>query len=151
MEAVREAVPEDEERFGQLVADLVAGIVSQRGGPLLVDPDRAPLRLPDLLDDTSRLALVGTLDGVVTGVAVCHREDRTGHGRVGVFDACYVEPEARGMGLGGLLLDTATAWFESQGCAGIDGVALPGDRSAKRFFEAAGFKARMITMHRHLE
>jgi GNAT superfamily N-acetyltransferase len=150
MEAVREAVLADEERFGELMAELMAGIVSQRGGSLLVDPDHAPGGLSGLLDDHSRLVLVGTLDGVVTGVAICHHEERAGHGRQGVFDACYVEPGARGMGLGGLLLDRATAWFESLGCVGIDGVALPGDRSAKRFFEAAGFKARMITMHRRL-
>jgi GNAT superfamily N-acetyltransferase len=150
MEAVREADPADQERFDELVAELVAAVVSQRGGALLADPDQAPRTLSGLLDDRSRLVLVATLDLVVTGVAVCHHEDRPGHGRQGVVDACYVEPGARGVGLGGLLLERATAWLESEGCAGIDGVALPGDRSAKRFFEAAGFKARMITMHRQL-
>jgi GNAT superfamily N-acetyltransferase len=150
MEAVREAAAADEVRFGELMAELVEGIVSQRGGSQLVDPDHVPVGLSELLADPNRLVLLGTLDDMVTGVAVCHHEDRAGRGRQGSFDACYVEPGARGMGLGGLLLDTAVSWFEEHGCAGIDGVALPGDRQAKRFFEAAGFKARLITMHRPL-
>jgi len=106
--------------------------------------------LPDLIADARCLVVMGTLDGVVTGMAVCHHEERGIHGRQGRLDACYVEPGARGVGLGRLLLDTALAWLESEGCAGADGVALPGDRTAKSFFEAAGFKARMITMHRPL-
>ena len=68
----------------------------------------------------------------------------------GVLDACYVEPEARGVGMGRLLMEAAVAWLEEPGCAGVDGTALPGDRQAKNFFESAGFKARMLTMHRAL-
>ena len=67
-----------------------------------------------------------------------------------MLDACYVEPGARGVGLGRLLLDAAVAWLEAQGCPGVDGVALPGDRAAKSFYESAGFKARLLTMHRAL-
>jgi ribosomal protein S18 acetylase RimI-like enzyme len=154
-EAVREALPVDHQRFAELLAELVEGIVTQRGGSLLIDPDRRGSGtvvppLSELLDDGHRLVLVGTLDDVVTGVMVCHHEDRAGHGRHGVLDACFVEPEARGVGLGHLLLDSALAWLGSQGCVGVDGAALPGDRAAKSFFEAAGFKARVITMHRPL-
>ena len=150
------AVPSDEERFDELVAEFVSCMVAQRGGALLVDPDPGAGHavvsrpLPDLIADARCLVVMGTLDGVVTGMAVCHHEERGIHGRQGRLDACYVEPGARGVGLGRLLLDTALAWLESEGCAGADGVALPGDRTAKSFFEAAGFKARMITMHRPL-
>jgi GNAT superfamily N-acetyltransferase len=157
MEAVREAVPADGTRVAELVEEFLAGVVSQRGGRLLVDPDREPggpggspawPGRPG--DDPDRLVLVGTLDAVVTGVAVCHHEDRGTHRRHGVLDVCYVEPEARGLGLGQLLVEGALAWLEAHGCAGVDGVALPGDRPAKSFFEAAGFKARAITMYREL-
>jgi GNAT superfamily N-acetyltransferase len=157
MEAVRAAVPEDGPRVGELVAELVVAISPQRGGSLLIDPDREwsgtalAGSLARLLDDDRHLVLVGTLDGAVTGVAVCHHDDRGGHGRLGSLDACYVEPEARGQGLGGLLLDAAMAWFAAQGCHGVDGVALPGDRAGKNFYEGAGFKARMLIMHRRLQ
>jgi hypothetical protein len=33
----------------------------------------------------------------------------------------------------------------------VDGIALPGDRQAKNFYESAGFKARMLTMHRRID
>jgi GNAT superfamily N-acetyltransferase len=52
--------------------------------------------------------------------------------------------------VGRLLLDRSLAWFEEHGCDGVDGTALPGDRGAKNFYESAGFRARMLTMHRDL-
>ncbi len=61
-----------------------------------------------------------------------------------MLDACYVEPEARGVGIGHLLVAAAVRWFADHGADGIDGIALPGDRQAKNFFESAGFKARML-------
>ena len=53
--------------------------------------------------------------------------------------------------MGRLLLDRSLAWMAEQGCAGVDGTALPGDRGAKSFYESAGFKARLLTMHRPLD
>ncbi len=149
MEAVREAMPADAQRYAELEAEFLAALVAQRGGALAIDPlsvDGGP-PLPVLLEDRARLVLVGTLDSVVTGFAHSHVVDLEGHGRRGVLDACYVEPGARGVGLGRLLLDEVMSWLRRQGCLGVDGVALPGDRGAKNFYEAAGFKARLLTMH----
>jgi hypothetical protein len=55
------------------------------------------------------------------------------------------------VGVGRLLLDRSLAWLGERGCAGVDGTALPGDRTAKTFYESAGFKARLLTMHRPLD
>jgi GNAT superfamily N-acetyltransferase len=157
MESVRVASLDDDSRLVELCAELVAGISAQRGGPLLIDPGLdeptgAALagRLRLLLDRPDSLVLVGTLDEVVVGLAVSTVQQIAGRGRRGVLGACYVEPGARGVGVGRLLLDRALSWFEECGCDGVDGVALPGDREAKNFYESAGFRARMLTMHRHL-
>jgi hypothetical protein len=48
------------------------------------------------------------------------------------------------------MLDSVTSWMVSKGCRAVDAGALPGARETKSFFESAGFKARLITMHREL-
>ncbi len=42
------------------------------------------------------------------------------------------------------------AWCEEHGCAGIDAVALPGNRATKNFFERYGLTARALLVHRRL-
>ena len=110
-----------------------------------------------------RQASTEDLDRLVELVAdfVADRSDRRGAGlcrvdggggeRRGVLDLCFVEPGAREVGLGHLLIEQALGWFGSQGCTGVDGTAFPGDREAKNFFESAGFKARLLVMHRPID
>ncbi len=157
MEAVRVATAADGDRFSELADEFLTAMHGQRGASLASDPgwvdpgaDVRLGRLSDLLADPGHLAVVGTLDDVVMGFAVGHLERGDGQGRRGVLDACYVEAGARGVGLGSALITEALAWMRQQGCDGVDGVALPGDRTAKAFFETAGFKARMLTMYRPL-
>jgi GNAT superfamily N-acetyltransferase len=159
MEAVRAATTDDTPRLEELVDELVASLSERRGGSMLIE-DGSPGGgsspstggFGALLADPSALVLVGTLDGVITGFATCRLSSSPEGGSRprGSLDACYVEPDARGVGLGRLLIDASVAWLEEQGCGGVDGVALPGDRTAKNFYESAGFKARMLTMHREL-
>jgi GNAT superfamily N-acetyltransferase len=158
IEAVRPALDADAPRLSEMAQELLATVAGQRGGPLLLapadrgaDPGQVGHRLGGLLADRSALVLVGTLDDVVTGFSVCRVVDQGLPARSGVLDACYVEPGARGVGLGRLLLDASLSWLEEQGCGGVDGIALPGDRGAKNFYESAGFKARMLTMYREID
>ena len=155
MESVRSATPDDLGRLGVLADGFLRGVVAQRGGPLLVamtETGAVPAGFLDglmtMAEDGQALVLVGALEDVVVGFAACHLDDGTV--RRGVLDVCFVEEEARGVGVGRLLLDTTLAWMSDQGCDGVDGTALPGDRQAKNFFEAAGFKARVLTMYRDL-
>jgi len=155
MEGVRAAEPGDAPRFTELVRALRNGVVSQRGGAqLLAGSEPAAADASDLegfaaiLRDEARVVLVGTIDGVVTGAAVGRVERMDDGSRMGHLEGCYVEPGARGVGVGRLLLDSVVAWCEARGCGGIDGVVLPGDRAAKQFFESGGFKARLLVMHR---
>ena len=61
-----------------------------------------------------------------------------GEASLGIIDACYVEPEARGVGVGRALIDSLVAWFTASGCRGVDVTALPGDRETKNFLEGLG-------------
>jgi ribosomal protein S18 acetylase RimI-like enzyme len=157
MEAVRAATVGDLDRLGELGHEFVQGLVTQRGGSLLVgtvgglpDPTGLARRFADLVDAADQLVLVGTVDRAVCGFALARLGAGGAEGSIGVLEGCYVEPAARGVGVGRLLLDTVVAWLGERGCSGVDGTALPGDRAAKNFFEAAGFKARVLTMHRNL-
>ena len=86
--------------------------------------------------------LVGTLDDHVVGYGIVQIELLRDGTRLGVIDEIYVEPEARAVGVGELLVERLVAFCVEAGCAGVDAAALPGDRQAKNFFERAGFTAR---------
>jgi GNAT superfamily N-acetyltransferase len=157
MEGARLAQREDADRCAQLCREALAAIDTARGGALFARREiglvaKALLRpggLDRLLADARRRVLVGTVDDAVVGLAI-GRIEAVGENSIGALDACYVEPEARGVGVGRALVDQLVAWFVQRGCRGVDAPALPGDRDTKNFFEAAGFKARLITMHRAL-
>jgi len=156
-EAVRPARRDDAERCAALCRDALTELDGARGGPLLARREtglvaKALLRpggLDRLLGQATRLVMVGTLDDVVVALAIGHVDD-VGEASLGIVDAWYVEPDARGVGVGTALLDALMSWFAGAGCRGIDILALPGDRQTKNVLEASGFKARLITMHRPL-
>lgn len=147
----------DGERCGELCREAINSLQEVRGGALFTRREtglvaKALLRpggLDRLLADARRRVVVGTVDGAVVGLAL-GRVDPVGESSLGIVDAFYVEPEAHGVGVGRALLDDLVAWFASSGCRGVDVTALPGDRATKNFLEGAGFKARLLTMHRTL-
>lgn len=96
------------------------------------------------------VVLVGTIDDVVVGYAIVRGDVLADGGTLAVVSDVYVEPEARGVGVGEALLDACLAWAAERGCVGVDSVALPGMRASKNFFEAAGLVARAIVVHRKL-
>lgn len=104
--------------------------------------------------DTSQAATtavyVGQFHQVVVGLAAVVTEIRAGS-RAGRIECLYVEPEARGVGVGSALMTAAVAWCRQQSCVEIDALALPGDRSSKQRYEGAGFTARLLTLSRKLD
>ena len=67
-----------------------------------------------------------------------------------MIEDLYVEPPARGVGVGEALMNLILAWATEHGCFGVDSIALPGDRGTKNFFESFGLVARKIAVHRAL-
>jgi GNAT superfamily N-acetyltransferase len=155
VEAARVAVRDDADRCGELCRQALNSLQEVRGGALFTRREtglvaKALLRpggLDRLMADNRRRILVGTVDDAVVGMAL-GRIDPVGEASLGIIDACYVEPAARGVGVGRALLDNLMAWFAGSDCRGVDVTALPGDRETKNFLEGSGFKARLLTMHR---
>lgn len=155
MEAARRATGDDVVRLAELAAALRAELEPMRGGDLWA-ATRAPV--PPLtehfaarLDAPDTLTLVGTIDAVVVGYASARVQALRDGRRLAVVDEVFVEPDARAVGVGECLLDAVVAWAAEQQCHGVDASALPGHRTAKNFFEAHGFTARLLVMHHDID
>jgi GNAT superfamily N-acetyltransferase len=156
VEAARPATGQDLGRLAELAGLARDELRVSRGGEVwrLHESRADPLdaSIAASLADPDQRVLAGTLDDVVVGYAAAHIETlRDGGGRLGVIDDLYVEPEARGVGVGEALVGDMIAWLQESGCRGADGLALPGMRATKNFFEAFGFTARAIVVHRSFE
>lgn len=126
---------------------VLAAMPGATTGPDL-DPDAGTL-LASWMRAASHHVVVGTVDAHVVGVAAGHF-GRAGHEAVGVVDIVYVEPDARGVGVGTAMVQGLLDWFTAAGCLGIDAPALPGDRASKQLFESFGLSARLLILHRRL-
>lgn len=152
MESARRATPADAERILELADAVRAEVAGRRGADLLVaglDPV-TPAAIAADLADPDRLVLVGCLDGVVVAYALVGVTTLHDDTRLATVGELVVEPEARSVGVGETLVGEILAWAETRGCVGVDASALPGERATKNFFEAHGFTARVLTVHRTL-
>lgn len=154
IEAARPATDADLERLAVLVEEAVAEQVGARGGAVWsVREARTTPAGPSLADDIAahgHLVLAGTIDDFIVGYAAVHTELLRDGTLLGVVTDVYVEPEARAVGVGEVLLDAVLAWCKDEGCIGVDALALPGNRETKNFFETFGFTARALVVHRSL-
>ncbi len=153
---VRTADATDVPELERLAGLAFEHLTTQKGGAVyrLRDARTDPVA-PSLGEDVAaaaaaparRTVLVGSLGDVPVGFATAHVVDTAG-GPLAVVGELYVEPEARRVGLGHLLMRSLVDWATAAGCVGIDAEALPGDRDTKNFFEGLGLVARKITVHR---
>ncbi len=151
---LRPAVASDLEVIASLIEAVHAELAPERGGAVwLVSEARAlPLR-PSLGADIGTPDVhvsVSGIDDVVLGVAVTRLHGLHDKSRVALVSELVVDPQARGVGLGVALLDDAVEWARGMGAVGIESTALPGQRATKNFFEAAGMKARLLTVYASL-
>ena len=91
----------------------------------------------------------GEYAGAVVGVLAVSAQEVGGQRR-GRIECCYVDEDARGVGVGTALMEAAVGWCEASGCEEVDALALPGDRATKQRLEASGFTARLLTLSRRL-
>ncbi len=151
-EAARPATQADLAHLVRLCRQSQAELVGWRGGDLLAEREGLAEPLADslsgLMADPAAGVWVGTLDDQVVGWATGHSQTLPSGAILGTIDAIFVEEAARGVGVGEAMMKAMTGWFDGLGCIGVDASALPGSRRAKGFLESAGFKARLIVMHR---
>ncbi len=114
-------------------------------------PEPAEEVLASAVADPEVDVLLGTVDGVPFGLCVAGTAGllpQAAGERVGEVRLIFTEPEARGIGVAEAMLAAALDALRARGVSRFDVRVLPGHRTAKNFFEAAGFAARLITMHR---
>ena len=154
MEGARPAGVDDLPRLAALAREVIAELADQKGGVVWrrhsARAEPLEVGLTADLDDPATLVLAGTVDDSVVGYAVTTVEPVDAGDTLAVVRDLYVEPEARGVGVGASMLNIAVAWAGERGCIGIDALALPGSRATKNFFEGFGLVARAIVVHRDL-
>lgn len=155
MEEARVATGAELARVVELARELRAELRAARGGALWETREARPEPLDDAFAELHQradaLVVVGATEDVVVGYGIARWELLRDGTRLGVIDEIYVEPEARAVGVGELVVEHLVAFCVDAGCFGVDATALPGDRQAKNFFERAGFTARSLVMHRSRE
>jgi GNAT superfamily N-acetyltransferase len=153
--AARPATVEDLDVLGALADAVIAELEPMRGGAIWRrhvgrhQPTAGSLEAA--LADPDQLVLAGTIDGAVLGYGVVRVEPLRDGGRLGMIEDLFVDPEARGVGVGEAMMDLVLAWCSERGCVGVDALALPGHRDTKNFFESFGLVARAIVVHRSLD
>ncbi len=152
METARTATLADLVDLTRLSRQAIAELGAQeRGGAVFAArearPEPVDVGLVRALQDPDCAVVVGAVDEVAVGMA-SGRVEKLRDGRLlGVLDDLYVDPQARGVGVGEAMMNELLPWFAAHGCSGVDAVALPGMRATKNFFEECGFTARLLVMH----
>jgi len=153
-ESARPATLDDVPTLVDLATAAIEEKRTQKGGELWARRERRPdpldVSLAAALAADDQQVLVGLLDDTIIGFGAAHIEVLADEGRLGVVDEVYVDPGARALGVGEVVMNELVGWCREQGCFGVDSLALPGDRATKNFFESFGLVARAIVVHRRL-
>ena len=129
-------------------------VADVRGGRLDIllrgRPEPVDVSFQTSIDDDASTVLIGEVDGVPVGYLVAVIASLRSDELMASVTDLWVHPEARGVGVGAMLMREASGLATQQGCVGIDARALPGDRVTKNFFESFGLVARTIEVHKTL-
>jgi GNAT superfamily N-acetyltransferase len=154
-ERARRAAASDLARIVELAAEGIEELSHTKGGEVWARrearPRPAERSIAAALAAHDQEVVVGTLDHTVMGYGIARLERLRDQGILGVVEDIYVEPGARGIGIGEAMMDHLLAWCRERGCFGVDSLALPGNRATKNFFERFGLVARAIVVHKPLQ
>jgi GNAT superfamily N-acetyltransferase len=103
-----------------------------------------------VIRDEDSLVVIGEIDQVPLGFCWGRSEPllaQAGGSRVAVIRIIFTEPEARGVGVGEVMILPVLDEMRRRGHHLFDARVSPGHRHAKNFFESNGFSARLIIMH----
>lgn len=114
-------------------------------------PEPVEEQLAAAISDRDTLLYVGELESAVLGFVMARSEAvlPPADDPIGSVRLVFTEAEAREVGVGAEMLQAVLDEFRRRGFTLFDAHVLPGHRLAKNFFEAAGFSARSIVMHRN--
>ncbi|MEC9000619.1 MAG: GNAT family N-acetyltransferase [Actinomycetota bacterium] len=154
-ESTRPAGADDQDVLRRLAGAARADLDGKRGGDVVdrLDPHRDDPgdHLIDALGDNDATVLLGTIDETPVAygyLTVARVADGSLHA---VIEELFVEPEARGVGVGEALVGELLENARARGAVAVQSTALPGDRATKNFFESQGMVARAILVHRWLD
>ncbi len=106
-----------------------------------------------LLRSPRSVVLLAERAGEAVGYVTGHHEDddeRRVLRRKGIVEDWYVAPEARGAGLGALLLEALAEAFRAAGCEVLESATWPFNAGARRAHEALGFQEIEVKYRRRL-
>lgn len=152
-EAARLADADDIDGLVRIANAHAHDIAGSRGADLLLRRELAftseelTQRLSDAIGAADQLLVVGTFDHVVFGYGLLRYETLVDGSVVARLEQFLVEREARGVGIGEVMMNLLVDEATERGSIGIDSLALPGDRATKNFFESFGLKARQLVVH----
>lgn len=148
----RPAEIEDIDVLVRLYRDLEQEQTALRSMWRLADglPEPAPTAFKEIFDDHDSLLIIGELEAVALGFVWVRIEGllpQAEGSEVGVIRFIHTDLEARGVGIGAAMMSLTLNHLRERGISRFDARVSPGHRNAKNFFEAHGFKARLIVMH----
>lgn len=154
-EGARPADADDRPAVMSLLDQGVAELTALRGGSIWhrreAHAEAEELVDASLAGEPGLWAVVGTVDDVVVGYGLAQLVELHDGALMARISDLYVDPGARGIGVGEAMMDLLVASAQQAGAIGIDSLALPGDRATKNFFERFGLVARAIVVHRSFD
>jgi ribosomal protein S18 acetylase RimI-like enzyme len=103
-----------------------------------------------ILSDPHTILLIGTIDDHPFGFLLAREEEMLMQAQgemIGSIRFIFVDHDAREVGVGEAMRETAMDMLRKRGITKFDAHVLPGHRLVKNFFESGGFSARTIVMH----
>lgn len=155
---VRPAIPADLPRLGRLGALLVEEHHAFDAQRFIAGRPRTPADyaafLAEQLQNPDACILVADVHGDVVGYVYAENQGYdylSLRGPAGVLHDIVVEVEARGRGIGRMLLDAALAEMRRRGAPRIVLSTAERNEVAQRMYARAGFRRTMVELTRELE